>query len=108
MTPSFRWRSDRNATQRGYAEVAHGTLRGTPHGEQGFLYQWLATVGRGHLAGRGHRKGTAAKEKWRIIPVGSPGGPKRRIRRESLGQPRNRCPIVRLQRRCEGPRRDEH
>ena len=41
------------------------------HGEQGFLYQRPATVGRGHLPGGGHRKGTAAKEKWRIIPVGS-------------------------------------
>jgi hypothetical protein len=45
-------------------------------------------------------EGTAAKEKRRIIPVGSPSGPKLRIRRQSLGQPRNRRPIVRLQLRC--------
>ena len=39
--------------------------RGTTHGEHGFLYQRPAAVGRGHLPGGSHRKGTAAKEECR-------------------------------------------
>ena len=97
---SFRWRFNRTLTPaRAYTAECpkEGSLssrvasseRYLRAGKQGSLYQRFPAVV--------IEKELCPKRNGGSLPVGSHGGSKRRIGRQSLGQPRSRCPIVRLQ-----------